>query len=71
MVQDHLDGVAASVGRRGEIGGTNIDRVYITVMVRVVAVREQAVRKERKKDKFREGKQFIARKSESSSPVAC
>lgn len=70
MVTDRLNGVEADVGRRREIGGTNIDGVYITIMILVhVAIGEESVRKQRKKDKFRESEELITRKSEARSPV--
>ena len=71
MVTDRLNGVEADVRGRREIGGTNIDREYITVVILIhVAIGKQAVGKERKKNEFREGEELIAGKGEARSPVA-
>jgi hypothetical protein len=47
MVQDHLKRVAAGIRGGREIRGTNVDWVYITVVIRVhVAIGEEAVGEE-------------------------
>lgn len=50
-----MNGVCARVGRRGETGGTNVDWVYITIVIRIhVTIGEEAVGEKREKNEFRQ-----------------
>jgi hypothetical protein len=49
MEYDHLNCIGAVIGRRRrEIGGTNINWIYITIVIRVhMAVGKKAIREQR------------------------
>ena len=69
MEDNHLNRIGAQVGGERRLWGTNVDGIYITIMVGVhMTIWEKAIRKQREKNKLRQSEQFISRESKASTP---
>lgn len=70
MVQYHLNRINAQVARGGIFGVTNVDGINVTIviLVRHVAIREEAIGKQRQQNELGEGQELVAREGEARAP---